>query len=54
MLTNSFLRKAKDLHLAACPMGSPETWDMTIHFNPTFLQQEENHQFSPRVCSGTA
>ena len=35
---NSFLCKAKDLHLAASPRNLPETWDMTPPSGPLFLQ----------------
>ena len=40
-LLNSFLRKAKDPHLAAHPssLGNlPKTWDVTILSYPIFLQ----------------
>ena len=35
---NSFLHKAKDPHLVACPRNALETWDMTILLQPIFLQ----------------
>ena len=36
-LLNSFLREAKNPHLAAHPRDSPETWDVTILSCPTLL-----------------
>lgn len=37
-LLNSFLLKAKHLHLVAHPRNSPETWGMTILSGSIFLQ----------------
>ena len=36
---NSLLLEVKDPHLAACPCGLPETWDMSILSCPILLPQ---------------
>lgn len=51
LLSNSFLRKVKDPHLATPPKNWPEMWDMIILLHPIFLQHQHQIIIETQIFS---